>query len=252
MISEQVFKEGMASLSKEMKDMKVSMEKMINEMYIEIAEMRVEMNEQRRSIQFMSDNFDLLKAENKSMSERLSVLERKDRVAKEKMEEEVKERKILEEKLFSVVTPLEIELRKNNLEICGLKEEEGERVVEKVKEIVGKVVPGKTGVVKAYRIGKKEASRRRTVVVQFENRGYRNAALENRKNLRKLEGAEGKLFLNENLPLSVKILLGKANEIRKKKEYRYLWTKDGVIYVRKADGLNVIVVRKMEDINKIV
>ena len=225
----------------------------------EIKKLRQEVKEVTDGMDFINERFEIALKELREARDELRESRDESRRQKEvikamkdQLAAEVKERKELEDKVFSLVNPIEIEMRKTNIEINGLKEEEGEKILDKVKDIVGKVVPGKTGVLRAYRVGKKEITRKRTVVVQFENRGCRNAALQSRSNLKKIEESHGRLFFNENLPWNLKVVLGKANEIRKKKEYKYLWTRDGVIYVRKSEGSNAVVIRKMADVEKIV
>ena len=51
---------------------------------------------------------------------------------------------------------------------------------------------------------------------------------------------------------TLKILLGKVNQIRKSKQYKFLWTRNGNIYVRKNENTNVISITRNSDLVKIV
>lgn len=248
----------LAEFKKEMREMRMELKEVLC-IKPEVKEIRKEMKDIKGGMEFINEKFEFALKELKMAQDELREAKEENKKYQEiienmnkKLAEEVKERKSLEEKVYSIVNPVEIELRKSNLEIAGLKEEEGEKLLEKVNKIVGQVVPGKVGITKAYRVGKKEVNKKRTIVVQFENRGLRNIALQNRANLKKLEFSHGRLFFNENLPVNIKILLGKANEVRKQKDYKYLWTKEGVIFVRKAEGMDAVVIRKLADIEKIV
>ena len=94
--------------------------------------------------------------------------------------------------------------------------------------------------------------RKRPILIIFKNKVMRDTVYANKSNLRKLDDRHGKLFLNENLPKNLKILLGKANKIRKEKNYKFIWTKNGTILVRKTDNCNVISISRPSDIEKIV
>ena len=73
--------------------------------------------------------------------------------------------------------------------------------------------------------------------------------LKNKSNLKKLKEP---LYLNENLPRHLSILRGKANKLRNELDYKYLWMKNGVILLRKADHSEVISIRLPSDLNKII
>ena len=74
----------------------------------------------------------------------------------------------------------------------------------------------------------------------------------NKSNLIKINTEYGRIYLNENLPQNLKILLGKVNQIRKSKQYKFLWTRNGNIYVRKNENTNVISITRNSDLVKIV
>ena len=86
----------------------------------------------------------------------------------------------------------------------------------------------------------------------FKNKTIRDNVYINKSNLIKINTEYGRIYLNENLLQNLKILLGKVNQIRKSKQYKFLWTRNGNIYVRKNENTNVISITRNSDLVKIV
>ena len=64
-------------------------------------------------------------------------------------------------------------------------------------------------------------------------------------------GAAGHIFINENLVGATRILLGEVNKVRRDLGYKFLWTYNGKIYVKKNEKAFPIIVHGKEDITKI-
>ena len=120
-----------------------------------------------------------------------------------------------------------------------------------VKSVLSKVIADPLEIKKCYRFGKKEnlSEKPRRILIQFEQKEQRDKVLKNKTNLKKLEGP---LYLNENLPRHLSILRGKANNLRKQHNYKYLWMKNGVILLRKNDFSEVLTIRLPSDLSKII
>ena len=118
--------------------------------------------------------------------------------------------------------------------------------------ILQKVVPDKIEIQQAFRIGKMDEKKHRSILIQFKTRLQRNMVFNNRANLKKLGDRETRFFLNENLPPNLKGLLGKANSLRKQNNYKFLWTNGGVILVKKDEKSISIPIRKKSDLQNIV
>ncbi|KAL4721721.1 hypothetical protein ACJJTC_001702, partial [Scirpophaga incertulas] len=58
------------------------------------------------------------------------------------------------------------------------------------------------------------------------------------------------IYINEHLTPYNKQLLKKCKEIAMKKEYKYVWTKNGRIYIRKNDTSPAIQIHEEEDLRK--
>ena len=95
------------------------------------------------------------------------------------------------------------------------------------------------------------------IIVRFVSRDVRNKIYANRKLTRQLDmkkfGIKGttKLFINENLTLLRKRLFWKTKQKVKEAGYKYIWTSNGNIFVRKVDEANPIAVNSEKDLNLI-
>lgn len=68
----------------------------------------------------------------------------------------------------------------------------------------------------------------------------------------RIENVSDQLFINEHLTSSNKILLNKAKEVAKIRNYRYIWVKEGVVYARKEDRAKVQRILAESDLDKLV
>ena len=58
------------------------------------------------------------------------------------------------------------------------------------------------------------------------------------------------IFINENLTARRKELLAKARKLKKEKSYHRVWTMDGKIFLRIAEGTKTIQIREEDDLDK--
>ena len=155
--------------------------------------------------------------QNQKLIEKNELLEKQLKIEKE-------ERIKLEERLYTILNPIELEKRYNNLELHGLAEKENENCQEIVNEIIKKITPKPVVIENCYRTGYKfkltGERNNRAILVKFQKREDRDTAFASRSNLKTIENQT--LYLNVNLPPYLKMLRGKANVVRKQKGYKYL------------------------------
>ena len=125
--------------------------------------------------------------------------------------------------------------------------------MEIVKNLISKVTTEPVNLVNCFRYGSKKThngeTKPRKILVKFEKKEHRDIVYKSRSNLRKLED---RVFFNENLPQNLNQLRGKANALRKEKGYKYLWTLNGTILLRKKDNDRVININSPSDLCKII
>ncbi|KAF9416461.1 hypothetical protein HW555_006222 [Spodoptera exigua] len=102
-------------------------------------------------------------------------------------------------------------------------------------------------------------SKEKLVIVSFLNRYVKEdfvAAARADKDLSTsdlgFQGASHRIYVNDHLSVESKKLLNKTKIIAKEKRYEFVWVKHGKIHVRKNVNCNTFIVRKEQDLNKIV
>lgn len=204
------------------------------------------------SISFLSAKFD-------EMSKRLDELQTTNDGLK-KTNDDLQNRVT---KLEADVRNLELYSRRQNIEITNVPESSDENIDNIVMQVLSHVdatiTPSDVDV--THRIGQSSEakSKPRPIIVKFKSRRARDKIYERRKSLKDLKvkdlvggmRGDGNVFINENLLPSTKDLLYKANLARKSKNYRYLWTSNGRVLVKKNADSPAILIASEADIAKI-
>ena len=202
------------------------------------------------SISFLNEKFEKMKATTQKLERENLDLNRKNQALQKQVDE-----------LSQNVLDLDQYHRRVNLEISGVperKEEEPMKIALQIAQVVSSTVKA-DDIDIAHRIGKpKEGDRRpRPVIVRFNNRRARNAVYDERRKLKDFTikdlGFQGRdrIYINENLISSTRELLGEANKARKSAGYKFLWTYNGRIYVKKNETAFPIIIHGKEDMRKI-
>ena len=233
-----------------------------------VKEMAKEMKEMRKSMDFMSSKFEECMTEMKEMREELSNMKKEKEELKKEMNEmrntlneSRKERGEIEGKFLI----MQNEQLQENLEFVGLPCSDQEKCRDLALNLARKVDPSfKTGdIIDAYRIGNPKdkdgkVKTTRPLLVKFATKRVRNFLYRNKKNLRASGEENGgkmagqRFFINENLCRDSKALFRKANELKKEKEYKYIWSSYGTIYLRKDDKEKHICIKCTDDLAQII
>ncbi|XP_070572299.1 uncharacterized protein [Ptychodera flava] len=221
----------------------------------DISTLKQNQNSFSRSLDFMSDKFE-------NLLSRTSELEKANKELKQANSELRNRIDILE----SDVSQQNQYSRRSNLEISGIPERADENTDDIVLSVLQKIHPSVeiTDIDITHRIGRvpdndrdpSRSNQHRPIIVAFTNRRIRNSIYDQR---RKLKGFSTKnlgystansIFVNENLCPATRQLLGKVNISRKKSGYRYLWTHNGKIYIKKDQQARSIAITREDDIAK--
>eukprot|EP00057_Strongylocentrotus_purpuratus_P005131 XP_003730288.1 PREDICTED: uncharacterized protein LOC100891148 [Strongylocentrotus purpuratus] len=113
----------------------------------------------------------------------------------------------------------------------------------------------------AHRLGAPRAGadrRPRSIIVRFNSRRARNAVYDGRKKLKNVttrdigvHGSANKFYVNENLTSVTREVLGIVNVERKKAGFKFVWTVNGKIFVRKDEKEPAIIIHTKDDIKKL-
>lgn len=169
------------------------------------------------------------------------------------------------------VKELEVENRKQqqwqrlqNLELVNIpenKDEELLNIVLKTANHIGAAIQP-TDIEFAHRVQPRRAAsaqRARPIIVRFRQRSIKDrviAAARKHRNMTTRDigigGEEGRIYVNEHLIKENKMLLGSCRQKAKEAGFKYVWTKNCRIYVRKDDTSTPFAIDSTSDLGKIL
>lgn len=209
-----------------------------------ILELQKDMKEVKVSVQFISDKYDKIIEEIKGLKDlKANQIKVEDKLVK--LEDRVNE--------------LEQYSRCRNLEIRGVEECANENLKQVIVKIASKV--GEMGIVESdidvvHRIGNMNNRTPKDIIVQFKDRESRNKLLLRKKErLMSKEVTEGRndnvVYINEHLTSFNKQLLWQAKIRSRERNFKFVWSKEGKIFVRKHEKEKALRIKTEEDLRKI-
>ena len=160
--------------------------------------------------------------------------------------------------LQSQIHEIEQYLRVNNLEIVGLPApdvEHGETdesvIVDALNSLVDLPNPIHAEDIDISHPLKSQRRDNKPVhVVRFISRKVKYAVLAAKKAEanRQFKFRNSDVFINEHLNKNNRSLFAAAQERKRALQYKYVWTKNGVVHMRKRDDSEIIVINSLEDI----
>ena len=154
--------------------------------------------------------------------------------------------------------------RRQNLEIVGVPEKEDENtnaiVLEVAKMLDVDIMSSHIST--SHRLPKKTAINRNNsgsspIIVRFTSRDIRNQIYANRKkarfvDLKNFSVSDTKnIFVNENLTPTRKQLFWKTKQEVKNNSWKYIWTHNGNVFVKKDDNASITAIKNELDLNLI-
>lgn len=242
-------KSELTQIRKEYLDIKTSVQSLV-ERHSETVK---EFETLRKSVQFHSDQYDDLNNKVKSLEDKGKI---------------INELEIKIDTLMKENKSLQLELNMNNqrdrllnLEILGVPELKGEDICDLVGIIVKQtgVDISRDDIVEVNRVTPrfKQQGRPRSIVVKMKSRLLKDniisGARKNRLSTKDLNfpGGPKPIYVNEHLSPYNKRLLSKCREAAKIKQYRYVWSKNGRIFIRRNDTSPAVQIQEESDIMKI-
>lgn len=210
------------------------------------------------TIQFMNSKFEMVLNQNKDLSDKVSKLVDEKKV----MESQLKSIKEEKNGLSSQVDFLERNLKGKNLEISGVPFTKNEKVIDLAVKVVTNIDSKiKEGDIEyARRLMKKDrngATKYGPILVRFKNIDQRNYLFKNKKYLAQAKlqdviNGDEKVFINENLTPQNKKVFYHANCFKKQHNWRYVWTSNGIVFLRKTENSDAVTIRNIVDLEKLV
>ena len=227
---------------------------------LEIETLRAEVIEIKESQAFICNQYDSLKAEYDKVIE-VNTL-RKEEISN--LKSQAAALKTQEIKDSIKVDELEQYGRRQNLEIVGISEKEDENtnaiVLEVAKMLDVDIMSSHIST--SHRLPKKKASSRNNsgsspIIVRFTSRDIRNQIYANRKkarfvDLKNFSVSDTKnIFVNENLTPTRKQLFWKTKQEVKNSSWKYIWTHNGNVFVKKDNNASITAIKNELDLNLI-
>ncbi|KAF6198160.1 hypothetical protein GE061_007907 [Apolygus lucorum] len=219
----------------------------INRKLGNISTMVDDMRELKASVSYMSAQFDKFVEEMSKIKSDVNLLVR-----------ENSELKLVVTDLQHKVDLLEQNSRDANIELHGVPESSNEDCIAIVKE-TSKVLQIESGIIKkAFRVGPPNNNRPRKILAELcsaEERDNLVRAARTNRNLTadKLfkDWPANRIYVNENLTSFRMELLRRAKTKAKERGIKFVWVKNSVIHVRKAEGECVKTIRSLEDVDSL-
>ena len=217
---------------------------MVREMRSEVRDMKGRYEELLRSVTFCSDRISDFEATLNNLNEKSKLV---DRLAGENAD-----LKSTVSALSARIEDMEQYSRRNNLEIRGIGEVAGEDIVAVFSKIVGQLEvelsPSDVDAVHRVARAARDKAVPRSIIVRFSSRRKRDqvlaAAAQKRRSgggsALRIDGISEACYINDHLTPANKKLFANAKIVAKDKGYKYVWSKDCKIFIRKSDSARAI------------
>lgn len=221
-----------------------------------------EMKELRRSMDFFNNKFESMLKELAETRKELLQTKKEKEMLNNKMEE-------MSEKVNKLEVQVQVlsnQSRQNNLEIAGLPCTPNENCQMLAYNVVKTILPTmkQEEIEEAHRIGHPkdrngEDKIYRPILVKLKTNKVRDEVFRKKKLLKNVNTVDlgiskkrERLYINENLCDNTKAILREANSLRKLRGWKYLWTNNGVVLLRKNEEGKVVSIKCKADLALIV
>lgn len=216
------------------------------------------MEDVMESINFCSSKIDDFVQQILKLETKIVEVEKENKELKQKnadLEKKVKQNSIQIEEIQQYS-------RNRNIQIDGipeLKDESLNNIINKIAIKIDEPLILNTDLQAIHRVPRRAGNQQQPnpIVVQFTNRQKRDAILEKSKQ-KKLSAADiidnvptSPIYINEHLTPYLKNILHEAKIKRTKKEVKYVWVKNGKVYVRKNENTPAIIINAVEALHNL-
>lgn len=184
------------------------------------------------------------------------------RVKQKQLEEENEELKMKVKSMTVALEDLDQYSRNKNIQIDGVPEEKSENLRELVVEL-GKLIevtmePKEIDAIHRIPTRNEKNAKSPPIVVQFTTRQLREKILTGMR-IKKImtgdlmkTGEQKPVYVNEHLTRTKKNIMFEARKLKFDKGYKFLWSRNGRIMIRKDEQAKVIELQSLDDLKRIV
>ena len=231
----------------------------------EIATLKAEISQLSNSQEFICSHYDILKIENDKLKRENATQGNELRTLKTNSTKIEKKAETEAIKLDGI----DQYSRRQNLEFHGVPQTNNENVINIVVKI-GKVLGvdiNQNDISTAHRLPQKPHSNRRSesdepppppgIIARFINRDLRNFIYSKRAVAKNIASKDfpvagmQRLYVNENLTQSRKRLLWQTKQAARTRDYSYIWTQNGKIYVRKNENSDSVLINNESELRNL-
>lgn len=176
------------------------------------------------------------------------------------LEKENKDLKIRVEELEISMDDLQQYTRNKNIQIDGIikvKDENLKDIVIAIGEKVNLTIQN-NDIDAIHRVPTRSKINPEPIIVQFLSRQMKESIVQKVKSTTittkdlNINGIEKQIYVNDHLTTKKKELMYEARQLKKAKNYKFLWSKNGKIFIRKNETSTVISLNNLDDLKKIV
>jgi small-conductance mechanosensitive channel len=219
-----------------LEEVKKLIEKELKPAKAKIAEYEKKIAEMDESYNFLSAKYVQLLKQLQSLNEKSNKLEKKTSVLQTDLNN-----------VETVSEDLAQYLRRDCVEISGVDPSEGQScndIVVSLSEEMGIKIDDRD-ISTAHVLPTYNKNKDKKIIVKFTRRDIKNEFYTNRKKIagRKISSlkslgkkGENKVYISESLTPKRKKLFGAVNNIKKKLNWKFIWTNNGRIYLRESDN----------------
>ena len=254
-------------VSRVLNNIRPEIEKMVKEAFQSFAnDFSIELNKVKHNITDLKKSHEFLSAEYDDLKEKYSKLLKSSKQSERSTNQlnlKLDEIETNQQDEFHKIDDPEQYGRRLNLEFEGIPEQKEENVTKIVLDIAKKlnVDASCSDISIAHRLPPKRHNQRDgsssppTIIAQFTNKRIRNAIYSRRKEAKNIKDFPvpemTKLFVNENLTHYRKKLFWSTKRAAKASNYKFFWTANGKILVKKDDNAPVIAILSETDIDNL-
>jgi archaellum component FlaC len=219
----------------------------------ELQKMLSEINDKLNLLAVVNDGVESLKIAFYDMKNELH--EYKEKV--ESLETRIKDKDRQIEKLETRLLDLEQYSRKKNVEVIGLKKQPNEDMGTIFQRICNKINVSEitmNDVDKMHRLPNTKGNTE-GILIRFKSMQKRDIFLQNRKAIitnKDIWGANGnneeRIYVTENQSKAFKQLFWEMKQTAIQEGYKYIWSRDGKIFIKRTDEERKMRIRSKEDI----
>ena len=158
-------------------------------------------------------------------------------------------------KMQQQINDLEQYNRSNNIEIVGLPvaspEENNEDIIlEALNSLPDLAFPVQSADIDvSHPIKSRRKDKKQVNICKFVSRKCKYMVIEAKKKVPDLKFRDNVVYINEHLSPVNRSIFAQAAQKRRQLNYKHLWTNNGITYMRKEDGTEVITIDSEEALN---